>query len=171
MGLRLRKYSLFSGLLTLMVSSTLSPLQAATAVATVEVNIINIISIATRNGLSFGDISSGDSAGTVTLSPSGNRTTTGGATVNTATGAAPATFDLEGTPNAGYAVTLPDSVVLNDGVGNTMTVDGFTSSPAAGGVLDPSGGHILYVGATLNVGNNQSFGSYSGKMAVTVDYN
>ncbi|NCF37476.1 MAG: DUF4402 domain-containing protein, partial [Gammaproteobacteria bacterium] len=29
----------------------------------------------------------------------------------------------------------------------------------------------LFVGGTLNVGSNQGFGSYSGIMSVTVDYN
>lgn len=171
MSLSLRIYLILTGSVAAVVSMTWSPLQAATAVATVEANIISIISIATRNGLGFGDISSGATAGTVILTPSGNRATTGDVTVNTATGAAPATFDLEGTPNASYSITLPLSVVLTDSASNTMIVDQFTSSPLNSDTLDPSGRQTLYVGATLNVSNNQPFGSYSGQMAVTVDYN
>lgn len=148
-----------------------SPMQAATAVATVEATIINTITIATRNGIGFGDISSNAVAGTVIMAPSGSRTTTGGAAINTATAGSPAIFDLQGTANASFSITLPSSIVLSDGSANSMTVDGFTSTPSISGALDSSGQQTLFVGATLNVGSNQPFGSYNGQMTVTVDYN
>lgn len=171
MAFSLRNYLIFSALTAVTTGVAWSTLQAATVVATVEANIISMISIASRNGLSFGDVSASALAGEVTLTADGSRTTTGGATVNSATAASAAAFDLEGTPNASYAISLPLSVVLSDGSSNTMVVDRFTASPGASGVLDASGGTALYVGATLNVGNNQPFGSYNGQMAVTVDYN
>lgn len=148
-----------------------APIQATTAVATVEAVIINTITIATRSGLGFGDISSSGAAGTVILAPSGTRTATGGTTINTATAAYPAAFDLQGIANASFSITLPSSIVLSDGTLSTMTVDSFTSTPSVSGSLDSSGQLTLLVGGTLNVAGNQSFGSYSGKMAVTVDYN
>lgn len=146
-------------------------LEAATAIATVEANIVSTISITERNGLGFGDISSSAVAGTVVMAPSGTRTTTGGVTINFAIAGSAAAFDIVGDANASYAITLPVSVVLSDASSNTMVVDSFTSSPTPSGVLDGSGQQTLYVGATLNVGANQPFGSYSGLMSVTVEYN
>lgn len=171
MAFSIREHILLCALASAAFVAAWSPLQAATAIATVEARIISIISIATRNGLGFGDVSSSSVAGTVMMTPSGTRTTTGGATINTAIAASPATFDLEGTANASYAITLPLSVVLSDGGTSTMVVDNFTSLPSLTGTLDSSGQQTLFVGGTLNVGNNQPFGSYSGLMSVTVEYN
>jgi hypothetical protein len=147
------------------------PAIAATATATVSADIISTINVGARNGLIFGDISSSSVAGTVILSTSGNRTTTGGATVNSSSSGSPATFDVSGDANASFSITLPVSITLSDGSSNNMIVDNFTSSPSPAGVLDSSGKQSLFVGATLNVSSNQPFGSYSGLMSVTVDYN
>ncbi|MDH5710368.1 MAG: DUF4402 domain-containing protein [Gammaproteobacteria bacterium] len=153
------------------MASAWTQTQAATATATVDANIIMAISMTTRNGLSFGDISAGSTSGTVILTPSGARTATGGTTVNTSTSGNPSTFDVQGEPNASFSITLPVSVILSNSSSQTMTVDNFTSSPSPSGVLDSSGKQTLFVGATLNVSANQPFGSYSGQMSVTVDYN
>jgi len=148
-----------------------TPVQAVTATATVEANIIQTMGMTTRNGLAFGDISAGSTAGTVILTPGGARTATGGTSINTSTPDNPATFDVQGAPNASFSITLPASVTLSDTASHTMTVDNFTSSPTPSGVLDASGQQTLFVGATLNVSANQAFGSYSGQMSVTVGYN
>lgn len=144
---------------------------AATNVATVVVNIVTSISMTTTNGLIFGDISSSATAGTVSMTTTGTRTSTGGATINSSVAGNPATFDVQGEANANYTISLPVSVVLSDSASHTMVVDNFTSSPSPSGVLDGSGKQTLFVGATLNVGSNQAFGAYSGQMSVTVDYN
>ena len=158
-------------LLGITMATTWTPAQAATATATVDANIIMAIGMTTRNGLSFGDISAGPTSGTVILTPSGARTATGGANVNTSTSGNPSTFDVQGEPNASFSISLPVSVILTNSASQTMTVDNFTSSPTPSGVLDSSGRQTLFVGATLNVSANQPFGSYSGQMSVTVDYN
>lgn len=171
MRLAKRKRTVISCLASASFFIVWSPMQAATATATVDATIVSTITISTRNGLGFGDISSSASPGTVIMAPNGARMATGGATINTATAASAATFDLQGSTNASFAITLPSSVVLSDGSSNSMTVDSFTSTPSTSGVLDGSGQQTLFVGATLKVGSNQPFGSYSGQMAVTVDYN
>ena len=145
-------------------------LYAATATATVDATIISTLSIDTRTGIGFGDISAGAVPGTVVITTASSRTATGGVTINTATSASAASFDLTGIPNASFSITLPGSLVLSDGI-NSMVVDNFSSSPTPTGVLDGSGQQTLYVGATLNVGASQPFGSYAGLMSVTVDYN
>ena len=146
------------------------PAYAAVATATATANITSTITVSTINGLFFGDISSGAVAGTLILSPGGIRTTTGGVTVNTAVAGSPATFDVQGTPNATYSISLPAAVVMTDGT-STMVIDNFTSSPVTTGVIGASGQQTLFVGGTLNVSSNQPFGSYTGSLSVTVDYN
>jgi len=144
--------------------------QAATASATATANITSTLTVRTINGLFFGDISSSPEAGTLELSPGGIRTTTGGVTVNRAIAGSPATFDVQGDPNATYSVTFPAAVIMSNGSPNSMVVDKFTSLPETTGVMDASGQQTLYVGGTLNVDSNQAFGSYAGELVISVDY-
>ncbi|MFT5400815.1 MAG: hypothetical protein ACI8XW_003626 [Gammaproteobacteria bacterium] len=147
------------------------PLYAATSTATVTANIVRPISMSTQNGMEFNDVESENSAGTVVLSPNGSRIATGGIGIKSSKGGEPATFKVEGEPNAVYTISLPPSVVMTDSVGNTMIVDNFTSLPAAIGSLDTTGQQTLYVGGTLNVKKHQEYGPYSGAMSVTIQYN
>ena len=157
----------------LLLLTSLAPLSAdaATIITTVNVNVVSNISLTTTGGLLFGDISSSGTAGTVIMTATGSRSSTGGVTINSAVAGSPATFNVEGEANASYSISLPASVVLSDPASHTMVVDNFTSSPTPSGVLDDSGKQTIFVGATLNVSSNQAFGAYSGQMAVTVDYN
>ena len=165
-----KKFKLKQIFVILFTSSIYAPAYAAVATATATVDITSTIIINTINGVFFGDISPGAAAGTLALSPSGIRTTTGGVTVNTAIAGSPATFDVQGTPNATYSVSLPAAVIMSN-VASSIVMDTFTSSPATTGVIGASGQQTLFVGATLNVGSNQSFGTYTGSLSVTVDYN
>ena len=155
----------------LLALSVYVPAFAAIATATATANITNTITVRTINGIFFGDISSSAEAGTLILSAGGVRVTTGGVNVNRAIAGRPATFDIQGDPNATYSVTFPAAVIMTNGSPNSMVIDKFTSSPDTTGVIDASGQQTLYVGATLNVNSNQAFGSYSGELTVTVDYN
>lgn len=147
------------------------PLQAATETATVTAEIISTISLVNQADMVFGQISSSFAPGRVELSPDGARLGSGGVGINSSVPGGPAVFDVRGNPNAVFAITLPASVVMTAPSGNTLLVDRFTSLPAGNGLTDAGGQQTLSVGATLNVGNNQVVGSYSGQMAVTVDYN
>lgn len=145
--------------------------QAATTTATVEVNVVSTINLVAQNGIVFGDVSSSSSAGTITIGTDGSRTTTGGASVNTNTAGTPALYEVSGDPDAFYSITLPNSIVLTSAAGNNMTVSNFNSVPAVSGQLDASGRQDMNIGATLGVGSFQPFGSYSGIMATTIEYN
>jgi len=158
-------------LIYLLASLSYAPAYAAVATATVTAEITSTVTVRTINGLVFGSLSSGTSTGTLVLSPGGSRTTTGGVTVNTAITGNPAAFDVQGDPSATYSVTFPAAVILSNSSPNTMVVDNFTSSPTPTGVLDASGQQTMFVGATLNVGSNQPYGTYSGLLEVTFDYN
>lgn len=158
-------------LVFLLASGVAVPVSAATATATVTADITSTITVRTVSGLVFGAIASNAEAGTLTLSAGGVRTTTGGVTVNSAIAGVPATFDIQGDPNATYSITFPAAVVMDNGSPNSMVVDKFTSSPETTGVIDAGGQQTLFVGGRLNVNSNQAFGTYSGELNVTVDYN
>lgn len=157
--------------LSLLATWSLRDVQAATTTAVVEANIVSTINLVAQNGIVFGDISSSSSQGTVTIGTDGSRTTSGGVTVNTNTSGTPALYEVSGDPNAYYSITLPDSIVLTSAAGNSMTVSNFNSIPASSGQLDAGGRQNMNIGATLGVGSFQPFGSYSGVMAATIEYN
>lgn len=145
--------------------------EAVTTTTTVDANIISTITLTTQSGMIYGDVASSGTAGSVVVGADGSRTTTGGVTVSTATVGSPAAFEVVGIPNSMYAVTLPVSVTITSPAGDNMVVDSFTSLPATNGLLDAGGRQTLLVGSTMHVGVFQPFGSYTGVMAVSVDYN
>lgn len=145
--------------------------QAATTTTTVDANIVSTINLVAKNGIVFGDIGASSIPGTVSIGVDGSRTSSGGATVNSNTSGTPAKFEVSGDPNALYIITLPTSIVITSSAGDSMTVDNFVSVPSANGQLDPGGRQNLDVGATMNVGSFQPFGTYQGIMATTVEYN
>lgn len=126
--------------------------------------------VATQD-LSFGGFVAG-AGGTITISPNGIRSASGDVTLMNggqfAQGNA-ASFDLTGSPNATYQITLPsdDAAILMGSRGGSMPLASFTSSPPGGGQLLAAGNQTIYVGATLKVGNGQPPGSYSGSFNVT----
>ena len=145
--------------------------QAATAATTVDANIVSTINLVAQNGILFGDISASSIPGTVSIGVDGSRTSTGGATINSNTSGTPAKFEVSGDPNALYTISLPASIVITSSAGDSMTVDNFVSAPSSNGQLDPGGRQNLIVGATMNIGSFQPFGTYQGTMATTVEYN
>lgn len=128
------------------------------------------LQVAETRPLGFGSFTAGD--GSVTVSPSSMRTTTGSVVPLTAQPGQAAQFVVSGDPDMAYAITLPaDGTVFLDNGSASMPVTGFTSQPASAGVLPGTGSQALSVGATLDVDANQAPGTYSGTFNVTVDYN
>ena len=86
---------------------------------------------------------------------------------------AAASFTVSGQGSYTYAITLPSSCVITDAGSHTMTVNGFTSTPATTGLLSAGGSQTLTVGATLNVSAAQAAGTYTNAtgVPVTVNYN
>ena len=143
---------------------------SANATASATARIVSPISLTKTADLNFGDVVSGASAGTVVVTPAGVRSAGGGATLGNATSVAAAAFTAGGQGSATYAITLPASASVTSGA-NTMTVNGFTSSPSGTGALNAGGSQPITVGATLNVGAAQATGTYTGTFSVTVTYN
>lgn len=153
------------------LSVFVNPATAATTSATVTANIIISMSLTTQSTMAFGDISSGSTSGSVVLSTEGTRTSTGGTTINSGSPGSQAEFNAAGEPGAVFSVSTPASVQLTDASNNVMIVDNFVSNPANNGQLDATGNKVVLVGATLHVGSQQAFGSYTGLMTLNVDYN
>ena len=123
------------------------------------------ISISAGASMDFGTMTPTGTAGTVTVTPAGVRTSVN---VDLFGGTpAAASFSVTGEPGQAYFITLPSSTTLTSG-GNTMTVDTFTDAGATPTLV--GGSDTFNVGATLNVGGAQAAGTYSGTFPVTVNY-
>ena len=145
--------------------------QAVTGDAAAE--IVADITIVQTTALQFGKMSAG-TGGTVALTAAGVRSVASG-TVTLVAGTTPSQgiFDVDGTANATYAITLPGAAILLTRVAGTetMSVGTFVSNPTPTGTLDGTGTQNVNVGATLTVSNAQVAGVYQGTYAVTVAYN
>lgn len=159
------------------IVSANSSFAQATATASASATIITPITIVKDVDMNFGNVAvSATIAGTVVLSPASGRTTggAGGVTLPATTGTvAAASFTVSGQGSYTYAITLPTSTTITDAGSHTMTVNGFTSTPSATGLLSAGGSQTLTVGATLNVSANQAAGTYTNAtgVPVTVNYN
>ena len=156
---------------------TSSSFAQATATASASANIITPISIAKTVDMNFGNVAvSATIAGTAILAPDGTRTTGGGGgvTLPATTGTvSAASFTVSGQASYTYAITLPSTATTISSGSNTMSVNAFTSSPSATGLLSSGGTQTLTVGATLNVAFAQPSGTYTNAtgVPVTVNYN
>jgi len=128
------------------------------------------LDVTAQSNLVFGQVVATSTSGTVTVSPTGGRTQSGGAVLANGFGVSAASFAVTGEPNTSYSITLPSSCTLSGG-GGSLTVDGFTSSPNGTGMLGPGGTQSVTLGATLHVGSGQRSAAYSGTYAITLAYN
>ena len=169
----MKQMTKFFTLAIVMLAFTVSTFAQATATATAT--IVTPIAIANTVDMNFGNVAAGAALGTVVLTPAGARSVTGGVTLPAIAGTVTAaSFDVTGQANFTYAITLPAAATtIDDGGGNTMTVDTWTSSPTPTGTLSAGGTQTLTVGATLNVGATQVAGTYvsATPFTVTVNYN
>lgn len=135
--------------------------------------ILTPLTIAPIDALSFGQLTRPTTAGTVVMAPSGTITTTGGVLTSTAIAQTarrgPGTFAVVGEAGRAFSVSLPTTVILRQGARN-MRLSTFSSNWTSGTVFSPARTFALSVGATLNVGANQTVGTYTGTYAVTVTY-
>lgn len=167
-------FSIFVALFTLLSISVNAQSASALAQASISACIITPLTITKKVDMSFGNVVAGSGIGTVILTTTGTRTSTGGVILPSAIPGTitEAKFETTGAANQTYSITLPTSATLTSS-SNTMTVNNFISNPtvASGGILNSDGKQDIYVGATLNVGAAQAAGSYSGNFSVTVAYN
>jgi len=157
-------------------------LAANNATASATAVVLVPISVVKTTDLSFGRLVAGN--GTVTLDTAGARTKTGSTALPTGASSTAALFTVTGDTTNSFSISYTgSSTVLSDGnapddmavtfiseaVG-TASPTPVSSGQAATGTL-VGGNAYIYVGATLVVGASQAAGTYTGTVAVTVDYN
>ncbi len=157
-----------------MISFSAITYAQVSATATASATIVSPIAISKTVDMNFGNVAASGTAGTVVLTPAGGRSTTGGVTLPVTAGTVTAaSFTVTGTPDYTYAITLPAAALTITSGGPSMTVSNWTSTPTPTGTLT-GGTSTLTVGATLNVGVNQTAGVYgipAETFTVTVNYN
>jgi hypothetical protein len=150
---------------------------ANSATATSTGVVVTPIAVTKSVDMSFGNIAGGASAGTVTLTPAGVRTVAGGAVAAGGTPAA-AKFDVTGSGTLTYAIDYTGTATALASGSDTMpfaaisdtSASAKTSGTVATGALT-AGAQSIYVGGVLTVGINQNAGTYTGNIAVAVNYN
>lgn len=146
---------------------------SSTVSGAAQADILTPLTIAAVDELSFGQLTRPTAAGTVVLTPGGTITTTGGVLTSTSIAQTvrrgPGTFSVVGEAGRAFTVDLPTVAILRQGTRN-MRLSAFRSNWAPGAVFNPARTFALSVGATLNVGANQTTGTYTGSYAVTVTY-
>lgn len=143
---------------------------AASDTGNASATVVGPLAIAESQALSFGNFAAG-TGGTVVIATDGSRTATGDVNLSSADAGQQGTFDVTGTSGYTYAITLPaGAATLDDGSGNTMSVDTWVSNPSGTGTLT-GGSETVNVGATITVGSGQTAGTYTGTYTVSVEYN
>jgi spore coat protein U-like protein len=162
------------------------PAYAQTTTGTVRVSVATSTTLSKTGDLHFGSITPSGTAGTVTVSPAGVRTSNGGVIL---AGGSPtaASFSGQGSRNQQIRITFDIlGATLNRTIGGaSMTANNFIAQGLLANGLAPlgssgtgqrfriaatSGAFSFTVGARLNVSANQAPGAYVGTFDVTVDF-
>jgi hypothetical protein len=145
----------------------------ASATASTSVTVITPIGITKAVDMVFGNIATNAAPGTVVLGPDGTRTPNGGAKLPATAGTVTAaSFNVTGTGNYTYTISLPSSPITLSGATEGVTVGAFVSNPAPIGTLS-AGAQTVNVGATLNIPVSTIADIYKNTsgLRVTVNYN
>lgn len=131
------------------------------------------LQVFTLQGIGFGSFFTGGTGGTIQISPSGGRTTTGSVVGLPAEPGMQAIFNVRLIPGRLVHINLSSSAILyRSGGSESLTVTNFISDKP-GNTFVTTGGqpfiNPVQIGATLNVGNISvnPAGEYSGSFSVT----
>lgn len=141
---------------------------------TARASVVQPVSMVNTDALRFGQIAQPATSGTVTLSPAGTVTASGGAAGNqsiaqTGGGPAPGVFLITTYPNASFTVYGPASFTLSNS-SRTMNVTLLTGSLQQVSSTPTSMTYRLNVGGTLNMAANQAVGTYNGTYSLITVY-
>jgi hypothetical protein len=166
-------------LLTALLAAALftsQPVRAAVATATSSSTVVAPIAITRFADLAFGKFAAAG-GGSVTVSTSGARSSTGGVVLINGTASTAARFDVTGDTGATYSIALGGTSVLTSGSDtmafakvSDLTGANGTSGNVSSGTLT-AGAQSIYVGGVLTVGAAQPAGTYAGTVTATVEYN
>jgi hypothetical protein len=153
--------------------------EAETYSGDAQVALVTPLSFIQYENLDFGRVIPSNTAGTVTISAAGVRTSTGGL-VLVGSDYQVARFAGMGTQNQRVRIRITPNTITLTGPGPAMTVSNFTIGPAPtlqqigaspNYRIQPADGIFWFtVGGRLNVGANQPGGAYSGTFTATLDY-
>ena len=156
-----------------------SPASAKQSVADAQIAIVRPLEFIKVENLDFGKVIRASTAGTVTVAPDGTRTKTGNV-ILIGTGFQPARFAGMGTNNQRVDITLGTASIFVTGPGAPMRVHTFvmgstptailTTTPQRFRINSATGIFNFPVGATLDVGANQTPGTYNGTWTITLNY-
>jgi Domain of unknown function (DUF4402) len=151
-----------------MTSHRSLPLLLALALAAAPASAVDLLAV---DDLAFGGVACDAAPGTVTVSPSGSLSASGGVTlVGSGDRARPARFRIVGgDPGAAVSLIVPASARLS-GASRSIEIGDFRVAPASTLTLDASGGHDIWVGATLRVDSHAAAGDYSGAVTLVAVY-
>ncbi|HMT43326.1 MAG TPA: DUF4402 domain-containing protein [Chakrabartia sp.] len=168
--------------LILALAGMAAPAQAAGAAGPSTVVVVRPLSFFSVDDLNFGKLLAGTTAGTIVISPTGARTSTGGVTP-VGGGTSPATFTGQGTYNQIVNISMaatPINITRVGGtqtmqvrtftIGSTPTTMVLTTTPQSFRIGSLSGLFLFAVGAELVVGANQMPGDYRGNYTVILNY-
>jgi len=139
----------------------------------IDATVIAPISIVNTGStpLDFGTIARSSTAGTVTITPVGGQSPSGGVSVLSSSGFSAAPFAVTGENDASFNITVPSNSTVEltrSGGSETMAVNDFAHNSTL--VLSGTGAGTFSVGATLYVNADQIAGDYTGSFAITVAY-
>jgi hypothetical protein len=165
-------------LITIGVSTIASVAGASaqsTGIASTTATLIIPISISDGTPLNFGSVASSGAPGTITLTPAGVESLTGGLTKVAGSAVSAAAFTVTGEDASSFSIAIPTEFTISNGT-NTLIVNGITADSPASTTL-VAGTKAINVGATLNVPANTVAGTYVNDgegntgLFVTVNYN
>jgi hypothetical protein len=127
-------------------------------------------SVTTIENLGFGSFSNGGSGGTIIVSSSGSRSSTGSIILlNLGQPHSQALFDVVAPAGTIISITNGTDATLNGNNGGVMTLTLGPSDPSSPFVADPSGTTRVSLGGTLTIGSTASSppGTYTGSLYIT----
>jgi spore coat protein U-like protein len=170
------RFSIKLAVLALAISGAGSAMAATTNASSTGV-VVTPIAVTKSVDLSFGSFAAGASIGTVILTPAGVRSNTGGVVLTGGTPAA-AKFDVTGQAGLTYSISMTGTSANLTSGSDTIpftaisdtSASAITTGIATSGTLT-GGAQSIYVGGKLDVAINQPAGTYTGTVAVDVNYN
>jgi hypothetical protein len=180
----MRKLKLFSAILLIagFTGTVMAQTSATVAATSAGAKLIVPMTLTETSPLHFGTINVLVGAGGTCVLPSNSTTrvfSAGLAASTVAPLATNAAYNVTGTMNATYALTLPATITVKETVGNTatMTISALTArfngavGDAITSTMSATGTDSFTLGGTLTVAPAQVAGIYAGTFSVSVDYN
>lgn len=148
--------------------------------ATVEIRAV--ITLTRTADLNFGQVRSGETDGTVIVSPLNVRSKTGGVTLRAMTNFSRAEFVISGDPGVTYNISPVLDFALHDKRGdpvfgetilqvtNLLSYSTTVGAVTFLGQFNSNGVDTVFVGGTLLVPPGAKFGKYGGEVTLTFNY-